>query len=290
LSLLQNHPLIEEVAEPGVQLRETVGRPRPWLYPQLLSVDTPLVSMAWQMLLARSFQVDLSAPTVVVSGICVWMIYASDHLLDLRRGPVYSERHEFALRHASTICKVISAAFVVGLALVFKLPYSIVRGGSLLSFAVLVYLLLVHTGTTFKRMLPKEVMVALIFAAGSSIAVWSDPHKWQAAWPELSLFWALCLLNCVAVDTCEWQRNPRRTSVPHPFTRWAGRHLTSLSLILAATAFVALGASSMPLALAVSAASIGLMVISRRGERWSPDSLRLIADGALLLPALLVLL
>src|SRR6478609_9082655 len=72
---------------------------RLWLWPNLLSLDAPIVAVLWQILFARCFQVEVDPLGELLLLMTVWLIYAADRTLDAWRGDVHSPRHEFYRRH-----------------------------------------------------------------------------------------------------------------------------------------------------------------------------------------------
>ena len=72
-----------------------------WLWPHLLSLEAPLIAMAWMLGLAHLNRVPVMPGVLAGLGLCVWMIYVLDRLLDTR-GKADSEldaRHRFHRRH-----------------------------------------------------------------------------------------------------------------------------------------------------------------------------------------------
>ena len=59
-----------------------------WLWPNLLSLDAPLVAVAWLGMFAKTWQVVWFPKTIylLVAGV-VWIIYVVDRLLDARIHP-----------------------------------------------------------------------------------------------------------------------------------------------------------------------------------------------------------
>jgi hypothetical protein len=261
----------------------------PWLLPQRLSLETPLIAMVWQLLFAHEFQIWVSSTTLAVATLCVWMIYVSDHLLDARRGLLYSSRHRFVAQHARAFVAVLALAFLAAFVLSVFLPRPIFTAGVGLSVAVALYLFTIHHGGPVKRIFPKEAMVAMLFAAGSTIVVWTDPQRLPAAVTALIGFAGLCLANCVAVDTFEWQSVVERPHAPHRVVRWLGRHFDAMCVLLTfATAVLLRG--HLWLVLAIASSAIMMMLVSRIRARFSAESVRLLTDLSLLIPpfALLV--
>ena len=266
--------------------------PRPWIYPQLLSLDTPLIAVSWQLLFARAFHCEVSAPTQIILALCVWMIYASDHLLDAQRGSCYSERHEFVWRHRKLFSFFIALAFLGSSALVLELPRHVFLGGLALSLAVAIYFAAVHSSTGLKRFRPKEAAVALLFAAGSSISIWTSSVVAPHAWTTLLLFSVLCVINCCMVDVRESRVNLDRPISPHLITQWFGSRTTACvaAVFIATCSMLALWHWDVPLRLALLGASLALFAVSLLRRRLSADAFRFASDLALLVPALLALI
>ena len=74
-----------------------------WLLPNLLSLDAPLVAVAWLYMLAKTWGVNYHPEhEYVVLGLVVWVLYVTDRLLDaavLGDSPRCQERHRFHRRH-----------------------------------------------------------------------------------------------------------------------------------------------------------------------------------------------
>jgi hypothetical protein len=112
-----------------------------WLLPNLLSLDAPLVAVAWLYLFARTWRVDyLPAVAYVALGLAVWAVYIFDRLLDAGlRGTgsdLLQARHRFHLAHkrAFFVTGMVAALTALVLALV-AMPIEVLR------YAVLGFLL-----------------------------------------------------------------------------------------------------------------------------------------------------
>jgi hypothetical protein len=109
------------------------------------------------------------------------------------------------------------------------------------------------------------------------------------------LFGILCSLNCLSIEC--WER-PRRCrewrQPPTPWIAWASSHLTHIALALTIAAFLFSclpdyrGLAGLPL-LAISLAAFLILLLNRQRKNLSPEALRVFADAALVLPALLAL-
>ncbi|MBT5846476.1 MAG: hypothetical protein HOH86_07750, partial [Verrucomicrobiales bacterium] len=149
-----------------------VARMRQWrLWPNVLSLDAPVVALVWQAAFARILAVELGWTQRGLLAVCVWLAYCGDRLLDARRlpaGPVDSARHAFARDHS----KALTVAWCVGLAMaaVMALQMSareMFAGAGLLA-AVGVYFLLHHLQSSRERAGRwKEPMAGMGFAVGA---------------------------------------------------------------------------------------------------------------------------
>ncbi len=147
--------------------------PRIWLWPNLLSLDAPLVALLWQILFLRCFHAaSRPLPSVLLVSV-VWLIYAADRALDAWRGSGLRPRHEFYRRHWRAL-----------------LPIWI---------AVLVYFGVVHCS---RLCWPKEAAVAVIFGLGASLAAWTRVETSYDVFTVI-LFACLCWINCAAIS--EWE-------------------------------------------------------------------------------------
>ena len=187
-----------------------------WLWPNLLSLDAPLVAVLWQGFLAYRFALPLRPAGRLVLGLTVWAIYLLDRLLDARKPPPVKgtaepARHRYYRRHfelmAALLAIVIAAdAFV---AMVWLRP-AVLRVGLILLAGVLVYLATFHiSGLSAK--IPKEIAAAVLFTAGTFLTAWSTIPCLSLAWPAVAFF-LLCLANIVAIEVWEWLRASRRRS------------------------------------------------------------------------------
>ena len=92
-------------------IEATVGPPVPWwLWPQVLSLDAPLVIVLWQAALAHTHRVHL--PQAFYWGLLLvtWLVYVLDRTADAmsgRLGQPASGRHAFHFRHRKVILGVV---------------------------------------------------------------------------------------------------------------------------------------------------------------------------------------
>jgi hypothetical protein len=134
----QESPAIETTPKP----------PRPWwLWPQVLSLDAPIIAVAWLAALAVSHRLHLPEEFYWGLGIVTWGIYLVDRTADACSGrlpPPLSPRHAFCLAHHRLIaCGIlpILTLTITWLAL-FRIPSDLVGRSASLLMLVIVYLIL----------------------------------------------------------------------------------------------------------------------------------------------------
>jgi hypothetical protein len=278
---------VEVVGEPQVRASAAGAAIRWWLFPQVLSLDTAAIAACWQWLFARTFHVPVTSAVLFVTAACVWMIYAADHLLDVRHGAIYSARHRFIARHSRAFVVTAVVVFTIAAIVASGFPLSIWRGAVELTTIVGIYLAVVHCGReNVRRWWPKEFAIAAVFAVGSSIATWSSGLVNWRVWPSITLFAAVCTLNCCAVDYWEWQTNRVLLRYPHRATRWVARHLRWCAAATIAVCSLVMLLTPSVIILAVLLSTLMLMAVAARHTSLSPELARLLADAALLTPLL----
>ncbi len=73
-----------------------------WLWPQVLSLDAPVVLVLWQMALAHTHRVHLPSAFHWGLALVTWLVYTLDRTVDAVSGrlePPASQRHAFYFRH-----------------------------------------------------------------------------------------------------------------------------------------------------------------------------------------------
>ncbi len=245
---------------------------RLWLWPNLLSLDAPLVAVLWQALFVRCFHATGDALPAVLLVLAVWLIYAADRALDAWAGTGRRPRHEFYRRHWRAVLPVWTAVLAIAGWLAWtRLAPPLFQRGLLLLAGVMLYFAVVHFSPEgFRRAWPKEAAVAILFALGASLAALSRIRSVGDA-VSILLFSCLCWINCVAIEQWE-QRDP---------FGWP---------IGAAAACVALAALLLPLldrpvlGEAEMASALAFVLLDRARRHLSTDMLRVLADAALLSP------
>ena len=262
----------------------TAGPTPIWLWPNLLSLDAPLLAMLWQGFLARRFSLPLHPAGRLVLGLTVWAIYILDRLLDARKPAPVPEpaRHRFCRRHRKLMLAlwavVVSAD--AGIAIRWLRP-EVLRDGLIPLAGVLIYLLLLQTSCKSIKF-PKEIAAASLFTAGTFLTAWAGLRRPGLAWPAVAFF-TLCLANIVAIEAWEW----RESNPPlHPSTRWLARtYLLWVPLAVVVCALV--GRNPWYASIAVSAGACAVLFWVGRGLPL--EARRVLVDGVLLSPLLFLI-
>ena len=259
-----------------------------WLWPNLLSLDAPLVAVLWQGFLAYRFSLPLRLPSRLALGLTVWAIYLLDRLLDARKLPSAAEpaRHRYYRRHSKLMGSLLAVVLAADamIAILWLRP-AILREGLIPLAGVLVYLAIFHSVRQAFR-IPKEIAAAILFTAGTFLTAWTTIPGHQLAWPAVAFF-MLCLANIIAIEAWEWRELSKGLALdPHPWTRWLARTYlfwVPLAVIVCAIA----GRNAWYTCIALSAGGCALLFCL--GRRLPLEARRALVDGALLSPILFLL-
>lgn len=251
--------------------------PRPWLWPNLLSLDAPVVALLWQILFVRCFHGSLGMLPAALLAVAVWVIYVADRTLDAWRGTpetAAQPRHDFYRRHWRAVFPIWIVALAAGAWLAWsRLPVSLFVEGVIVAVGTALYLTVVHLAPGILRHAnSKESAVAVLFGLGASVAAWPGVQTASDVLAIL-LFSCLCWMNCAAID--DWEHGYElRPSV------------IAAAGIVAVVAVCLLRENRPILGAAETAGALGLVVLDRLQHRSSPQALRVLADVVLLTPIL----
>jgi hypothetical protein len=248
---------------------------------------------------ARCFGVGITAAPLVALALAVWLIYAGDRILDglriERGGPRDTPRHRFYLTNRARVAPVFVMVSAAALWLsLSRLEPALLRNYLLLAVPLATYFLVVHlVRPRLRRVWPKEMAVAMLFAAGTCMPIWTElPAQRMTLLAPLLMLAAILWLNAAGIECWEnrFEMVERRALRP-AITRLLCCHLAAAALavaiasalmsILTRTAF-----ASAPLYCALAISAISLWALERSRRRLSPDGLRVLADAALLSPIL----
>lgn len=279
----------------------SAARPTPWwLWWNLLSLDAPTVAILWAVLFARTAPVHLSRFELSSLVFVVWLVYVLDRILDGWKATPLSllrARHRFCKRYAKGLlmAALVSAAAVAWIAFSALKPQEIWNGIKV-GCAIAAYMLCIHAWRGgLARYLPKELFVGTLFSIGTTLPIWSGSQPLSGlillSW---ILFALLCVLNCMAIECWETPSGQSAEGFQQGlFVCCAAPHFCRITLILALFSVVPLllypnSCSPHPF-LAIAASALALFLLHKKRNRLSPEALRVLADGALAVPPLLVL-
>jgi hypothetical protein len=268
-----------------------------WLLPNALNLDAPLVAIAWQHAAGAATGSTISMLDQALLFLAVWQVYTVDHLLDAATGRLHglADRHRFHARFRRTFLVVSTAVAPVVVFLAARLLNPV--GWSIataLALATALHFYMVRSGRMHRldRLLPKEVFVGAVFAAGVCLISISRAESISnSAWLLPPVLGFLCISNCLFVTL--WERLPDDSTRASPWLDdSAGRRLAWISFAMAA-ALLLLGTRSYPSFLwtvcaGSSFALLGLLHFTA-GKRHTRMS-RVLADAVLLTPLSIPLL
>jgi hypothetical protein len=283
------------------------------LWWNILSLDAPMVGVAWAALFVREGGGRLGIAEAVALALAVWVIYTTDRLLDgwrsqnraaLRARHVFCERHRRAFAGA-----LVAAAAVIALLAVTTLPLSEVHAGCGLGVVVAAYMVGIHVGRgALAQRWPKELAVGILFAAGATLPWWSRGAAISfGAMAACGSLAALCAGNCMAIESWERaadertrgdgdKRAPGAGSSSKGRARgFAGGRMRGLAIALAGVVGVlgVLGVEQQTMRGVLTAAVAGavlLLALHGMRHRLTPEALRVLADAALLVPPVVLLM
>lgn len=280
-------PALTVIAMPAAQSRPW------WLWPNLLSLDAPLVALAWQEIFARALPMELGWTQRGLLAVCVWLAYCGDRLLDARRlpeGPVESARHAFAREQSRPLILALGVGSVLAVTLALRIPLPELFAGLALLVVVAGYFVLHHMQSTRVRAGRwKELMVGVVFAVGTLFFVamngqFTVPFLLSAA------AWAgLCVMNCLLI--AGWDRERDAAMAQHSLARrWNGMErslpVVAVFLLLLVLAATRLEGRLFPVAAAIMVSLMALLELARRPNRFSSEARHVLADVVLLTPIL----
>ena len=259
-----------------------------WLWPNLLSLDAPLVAVALAWMFSRAWGgVSLPWELWMTLGVSVWMIYAMDRLVDVRKKEnvgSLDKRHEFHRRYQGVFFAGIAAGLGwVLYSVLWALSQNVLfYGGFVLLMTVAYYVISLtrsggeHTGIT------KNFVAGLTFAYGTAAGVhaYSPVFSFSQmlfSW-EVLLFAGLCAINMTAIDFWELEGEDEEDA--------AALLGTATLLIGGAAMYFSLNGDDFnkPLFYSVLVGAAGLNILNRMREPLNRDSRRLLVDLVILLP------
>ncbi len=263
-----------------------------WAWLTVLSLDAPLVAIAWQALLAESFQLALRPVHSLLLFAVVWLIYVADRCFDsVVIDEAQTERHAFYKRHFRPVVFVaIFVAIVVLFVAVRGLEPTLFLHGCLLSGIVLLYLANLHLLKEPILLLPKELQIGIVFAVGTGLSLWSQLDASTVVLFSLATlcFASLCFLNCSFISL--WEKSVDVLHQQPSLARTTDVHKLSNVLQLAVISLCALSLLlpfDLSLKIAFGLSSMGLWLVNY--TKISTKLKRVLADVVLMSPLLVLM-
>lgn len=258
-----------------------------WLWPNVLNLDAPIITAAWQELFARSAGLSVTAAERAALFLAVWVIYAADRLLDGVRLGVRassSARHQFSHRHARPLALLLLTAIAVeGWLVLARLPREILFGGLALGALVGAYFLWNQlAGTRWGRGWLKELVVSLVFAFGAGLVPLLARPTGEVIIDILS-FAAVCMANCLLIARLERAMDEARgeVSIAAHFPRHARPARLLSSVVTAVMVLLLIFGAGSCVPLAVIIAALLMVLVVRFESRWGAELAMVGADFAL---------
>lgn len=269
-----------------------------WLYPSMISLDTPMVAMAWLYVFAKAWRVNyLPWTAYAVLAMAIWVIHVMERLSDLRAreidGVPIDERGHFLRCHAGIfrMIVILVMACVLAMIMVF-LPVSIFN--YLFFGAVLVAGFFVVSRISRKERheiaYSKNILAGTAFAYG--IAMFAHvflpavgPHELIRT-SEYLFFVVLCVIWFCAIDF--WRKSAHDVDAESGSN---GDLAITMPVLVLAVATLAFAISShqqsvRPFYYAILTGIALIHVINRNRRKFNAIQSRLLADLGMLAPAL----
>lgn len=275
--------------QPMGRILEAPGPLRLW---HLLSLDAPTVAAAWSLVFAKTAGVHLPVWVPVLLALVTWCVYVSDRLLDSRRALLAKQihclrqRHYFHWKYRRVFFLLALAAASISSWLVFSFMQDGARErNALLALAGATYFSIVHIQTKFRSLLPKELLVGVLFTAGCVLPTIGRTGELSAAFIVVIVFFAgLAWLNCHAIEC--WESVGQTCSGPQIHSVAS---LLALAGLLGAIVLFVPHSREAALMGAGAASAVLLALLDGIRGRLTPLALRSSADLVLLTPLVLLL-
>jgi hypothetical protein len=200
----------------------------------MLSLDAPMVAVTWQWAVSRETGVQLGWIHVLILGGSVWCIYTADRLIDalrLQPGEDPAPQRLFALRHFALLVSISLAMTSTMVLLSLRLlPPPILFNWILLGGCLVTYFLLIHGLRLDSLPVPKEFLVALLFAAGVTVFPFSASRLgWAAFYRPFSGAFLLLFGNAWLIS--KWEKHLDRGYLQSSIGLEERRELADLVLL-----------------------------------------------------------
>lgn len=273
-----------------------------WLWLNITGLDAPIVAVCWQYFFASNYNIKIPFSNYLVLFLVVWVIYSVDRLLDsrvIRNDVNATSRHRFYYQNFKALLFI--TVIISGLTIVLcltSIPLAVLKFGITISCLVGVYFIHRKWGSgALLGFIPREVFVGMVFAIGSTLL----GHTWTGEVPEAFLsisvigFGVLCSMNCLAISVWEKEEdsfNDRSAlaQLAPKFPSFFPFISVMVFLIMSSVACYLYFSKDFFILLAASSGCGIISIMSFIESKISSRSLRILADVAVIVPALVFLL
>lgn len=268
-----------------------------WLWPNLLSLDAPIVALAWFWMFKQVWLVKYHQPTLPwFLFIVVWCIYVADRLMDARMvqlgGGRDTPRHEFHRRFRGPLKIALAVGSGTGVYLLANQAVGLHAHGLFILVPVVTYFA-VSFYDSGRVSYFKNILAGVAFGYGTAVGVHFHSREGTIqnllVAPEAIVFVSLCVLNMIAID--HWQAADE--SEDEEKNELNRNILLALLLLLVVFCYFMAARSGdyylktqniFYLSVLVGAGSLAVLSIARSIYSISMNALRVLADVAMLLP------
>jgi len=265
-----------------------------WLWPNLLSLDAPLVALAWFWIFKKTWLIRYYHDLLPwLLAVVVWCVCVADRLLAERMAVMGSRhqtpRHAFHGRWRAPFSVLLVAGILAAVVMVLYQPIGLWKNAAFIVLLVAGYFAMAFLESGGGVSYTKHILAGLAFGYGATVGLHfygpdsSDIRSFIGS-REVIAFSVLCILNITAIDHWEQSRRTRDTGEKEAYETLLALLLIVLagfSLFLAA--FRA-DAYRRHFFYAIMIAAGSLQLINHYRSRFSLDALRVLADVAMLLP------
>ncbi|MGJ8634208.1 MAG: hypothetical protein ACSHX7_09840 [Luteolibacter sp.] len=268
----------------------------PWLWPNLLGLDAPIVAVTWQYLFTKAFSITLPPVFHLILFLSAWVIYLADRLVDSIRAKNIGQsppRLRFTKTHFKPLAALLFIVSAVNFTLIIQNITStlLITGLATAALLALYYIIRFSIREKLTFIIPREILCGMLFAVGCVIA----PHSFSSLGSEeiifiiaTLLFGAICSINCIQISLWEHDADLANgdKSIANTHSEKIS-HLTNASLFIPLCMILAYF-SHWQIFLAITLSAIALRLLLRFQEKLSQNTLRTLADAVLLTPWLLI--
>ena len=276
-----------------------------WLWPNLLSLDAPLVAVAWLYMFAQAWQVNyLPWQAYLALGLGVWVIYVLDRLLDRQvrnpGDPLIGDRHDFHAKYQTAFLVGVAGALASIVAIVLTvLPVELLvsYSGPAVGLVIAFFGMVLTSAQSQEVPYMRNLVAGLAFGYGTAMMA----HIYVPTQGMYSLLFSremlgfaiLCVLNITAIHLWEHSRmsdDPEQKAADEMTLTFPLLVVAGVSLVFAYQDNPGIfsdgadGTEHRPFFYAILVAAALLQVINRTRSRFSLDAQRTLADGAMIAP------